>query len=180
MIIIEGSDQTGKTTLARKLSERIALQLHGDDKSWERIYRHMGRPPDDFDHVSGYVDQVGPVVWDRFHLGALVYGKILRNGGCPSSKEMLWVQRYLRWQGAIVVVLHADRWWMKEHVNTTRKEMYTRDIILDANDLFRLVSKSANHGEPYCDFEHNVTDGNWCVDTDIDMIIEAWRDRWLS
>jgi len=180
MIIIEGSDQVGKTTLAKKLSKRISAELYGNDAHFERVYRHLSRPPADFDHLVGYIERVGPVVWDRFHLGAIAYGKLTKNGGCPTPKQMLWVQRYLRWQGAIVLVIHADRWWLKEQLDSTRTEMYKEDTILDVNDIFRMIAKSSNHEEPYADLEHDITDGNWPDDKMIDDLIQMWRERWQA
>jgi len=180
MIIIEGSDQLGKTTLARKLSIQLSSVLYGDEDHTERVYRHMTRPPDGFDHLTGYVERVGPHVWDRFHLGALAYGRLTGNGGCPNPRQMLWVQRYLRWQGAIVIVMHADRWWLKEHLDSTREEMYSKQTILDVNDIFVMISRSSNHGEKYCDFSIDVTDGAWPNEQTVEMLVNTWRERWLT
>lgn len=179
MIIIEGADQVGKTTFANALARRMSRELYANEGLYDRVYRHLSRPPADFDHFNGYVERVGPHVWDRFHLGAIAYGKLLGHGGCGTPKQMLWVQKYLRWQGAIVIILHADRWWLKEHLDRTRDEMYTHDLILDVNDIFRMLSKNANHGELYCDFEHDVTDGKFPDDKMLEQVMEAWRERWM-
>ncbi len=86
MIVLEGADGVGKTTLARAIAEALNLKV-----------RHMSRPDDDFDHVSGYMSLVGKHVQDRFHLGSVVYGRMLGfPGGSATSSQMRLVQRYLR------------------------------------------------------------------------------------
>ena len=73
VIILEGPDGGGKTTLARE------LEKHGF------LYRHEGPPPLGRDQVEYYMRSLnqaieGPsdVVFDRLYLGELVYGPIIR------------------------------------------------------------------------------------------------------
>ena len=149
MIILEGADGTGKTHAAKKICD-----------AWDLTYRHMSRPPEDFDHASEYVERVFDGVQDRFHLGALVYGRILGTGTYPSAETMRQVQAYLRWQGCLVVVLVADRDWLSEQLTeNTKKEMYSDSLILDANEAYRALSTASNRGEPYADIVYDVSDG---------------------
>ena len=70
-IIIEGPDCSGKTTLAKQLSQEL-----------EFTYRHEGPPPLDMnlkDYYCGTLAMLNePTVIDRFAIGERVYGPILR------------------------------------------------------------------------------------------------------
>jgi hypothetical protein len=77
VIILEGPDGSGKTSLARRL-----------EKEWGMIYSHEGPPPDNKDdsRLDYYavtliraLRRKQPTVFDRFHLGELVYGPVARS-----------------------------------------------------------------------------------------------------
>lgn len=179
MIILEGADGVGKSTLAQSLAERLAETVGGDRVDWRSVYRHMTRPPDDFDHLTGYLDVSGRVQ-DRYHLGAIVYGQLLGLGGYPTASRMRLVQRYLRWQGCITVVLHGERDWLRERLRVSPKaEMYSIDRILDANDAYRALVGSSNRGEPYCQLSWDVTLRGWPGAQFVETIVKTWRDVWL-
>lgn len=178
MIIIEGADNVGKTTLAQKLAELMAR--HFGKQEWRAHYRHMTRPPPDFDHVSGYFEGVGSVVQDRYHLGAIVYGMMLGRGGYPDAQGMRHVQRYLAWRGALVVVMTSNRDSLRERLRkSTKQEMYEQGVILAANDCFRALSTQHNQGAPYCDRVIDVTDG-WPGQAEEELLMAEWRSRWTS
>jgi energy-coupling factor transporter ATP-binding protein EcfA2 len=74
IVILEGPDGSGKTTLAKTLQERYGL-----------LYRHEGPPPEDVAPLTYYCDILEEhrhdnIVFDRFALGERVYGPILRHG----------------------------------------------------------------------------------------------------
>jgi GTPase SAR1 family protein len=74
IILIEGPDGSGKTTLANKIIEELPY--------FE--YRHEGPPPKNEDPLVYYMRELyackGNLVIDRFALGERVYGPILRDG----------------------------------------------------------------------------------------------------
>ncbi|GAG05660.1 unnamed protein product, partial [marine sediment metagenome] len=98
MLIIEGSDCLGKTTLAKK----IVLKMM--EKGYPTIYSHMGRPNEQlFDFFLDYKKMINPcAVMDRFHLGGLAYhhGKI-----SPPRLEI--INAWIRSVGGLIVVLYA-------------------------------------------------------------------------
>jgi hypothetical protein len=167
MLIIEGSDNVGKTTACRKMEVLIG----------KGSYRHLSRPPDDFDHVREYMERIGPYVQDRFHLGAITYGRMTKNGNCPTSRDMLMVQRYMRWQGCIVVVMHAERDWLRRST-FNKGEMYPLDTILDVNSAFIALTKTTNRGEPYCDLAYDVSKRGYPSDETLSEWVDLWRSRW--
>jgi len=175
VIIIEGADGVGKTTAAEYLAKKMGELLQ---RSSEACYRHMDRPSPRFDHFMEYAQQVGPVVQDRFHLGNVVYQRMLAKGqGGLDAKRFCMVQRYLRWQGALVIVLVADHDWLADRFHL-KEELYKKETVLAANEGFRLLTKTTNRGEPYCDLFHDVTRG-WPNEADLDGWIANWRLRWI-
>ncbi len=177
-MILEGADKTGKTTAAQSLCEMMSKEL--GDGAPGKFYSHMSRPPANFDHVVGYMDPVRACVQDRFHLGAIAYGRILGCGGCPTPREMLTVQRYLRWQGCVVVVFHAQRNWLSHQLLSQvdiDEEMYKFDQILDVNDVFTALARTHNRGEAYADYSFDVTDG-WPGEEVLGGWFSDWKGRW--
>jgi len=90
VIILEGPDGSGKTTLARELEK-------GGFK-----YEHEGPTPDNVNAFKYYLrtllialDQEQPVVFDRFHLGAWVYGPLLRNRVELTDDELTLLDRLM-------------------------------------------------------------------------------------
>jgi hypothetical protein len=74
IVILEGPDGCGKTTLAKEL---VAL-------GW--VYRHDGLPPKDRDNIAYYLEKlwiamnsIEDTVFDRFWLGERIYGPVVRN-----------------------------------------------------------------------------------------------------
>ncbi len=106
MIIIEGPDGTGKTTLAKKL--RVALGLSSN------AILHSGPPTKTGPHnVSGaWVDYTGVVfssetpvnaVMDRFIYGERVYGPLLRNDRRFTIVHQRMIERLLFSTRSVVV-----------------------------------------------------------------------------
>jgi thymidylate kinase len=74
VVILEGPDGAGKTTLARELVKR-----------YKGVYTHEGPVPSEkcmFTYYSNkylsYLCQTQPVICDRFHTGETIYGPIAR------------------------------------------------------------------------------------------------------
>lgn len=126
--IIEGPDACGKTTLAKS----VAFEDH--------IYAHQGPFQNDvlnetIEHVRRHEMTAGAlltprnVVFDRLHLGELVYGPLLRGESLLDNVEFRMIERYLlSLQGVMVVALPPlsvmlENW---ERTRTEREELVTR------------------------------------------------------
>jgi hypothetical protein len=177
MIILEGTDHTGKTTMARRLCEILAVRYGNVAASY---YAHMTRPPANFDHLSEYMNGVRFGVQDRYHLGSVVYGRLLNGGSFCSPHRMLLAQRFLRWCGCYVVILTCDRDVLRKRLlsSVDKEEMYSVEKILDAGDAFRALSKSHNRGEPWCDESIDVT-SSWPDDKTLVRIVDDWERKFL-
>jgi hypothetical protein len=177
MIILEGTDNVGKTTMAQTLceivSERTGLPAPG-------LYGHMSRPPADFDHGGEYFRNVRLGVQDRYHLGSIVYGRILGGGTFPHPRKMRVVQAYLRWMGCHVVIVTCQRDALRERLtkSVNREEMYRLDQILDAGDAYSALARSSNGGEPYCDEAVDVTRG-WPGRKELEAVVDRWHRKFI-
>lgn len=80
-IIIEGPDGAGKTSLARWLCHKKNMQYH-----------HEGPPPAGIAVARHYAELLihatHPTVFDRLHLGEIIYGNLLRGGSKISSADL--------------------------------------------------------------------------------------------
>lgn len=91
IIVLEGADGAGKSTLALQLAQLFNLEIH-----------HEGPPPTDIsplDHYGGLIEvtrQLGRnVVFDRLALGECVYGPIYRNNDRLGPAGLRLVNRLL-------------------------------------------------------------------------------------
>lgn len=151
MIIVEGTDLVGKTTLCKKLADMYALP-----------YRHMSKPGDGFDFVWSYQQAMERhTVQDRFHLGELAYGETIY--GCRQTKEGLHlVEAYLARVGAVVIVVTASEEWLGRHLTEEqflrRDEMFTLGQVVRVNAYFHNLLKK--HWDPRVDIWHHLEGGS--------------------
>jgi hypothetical protein len=96
-VILEGPDGAGKTQLAQLL-----CKVHGFS------YHHEGPPPAGVESLLHYYANIlhsaqKPTVFDRFHLGEMVYGPILRGQQRLTGAESLLMNRLLHGTGSVVI-----------------------------------------------------------------------------
>lgn len=93
IIILEGPDGSGKTSLYKLMKKELKRKKH--------IYVHEGVPPEGSKlhyyaaKLQGLLDQKRPVIIDRFHLGELVYSHINRGGTNFGYREFRIFRRLL-------------------------------------------------------------------------------------
>ena len=109
IVIIEGADKTGKTTLAKKLAA---------DLGWR--YEHFGAPAKGSRAADQYLNYLKnlkrPTIIDRFHIGETIYGKLLRGESQVNDQEMTVLNRWINKLNGMVVLMEPqlkefeDRW----------------------------------------------------------------------
>lgn len=124
LIILEGVDCAGKTTLAHRLAANLG--------NAEIIHRG---PPEDhplneyelaLDH---YIPGVGQnIVLDRWHLGADVYGPLKRGKSQLSDEDRWHIEAYLLARGALLVLVEPPSAETMLHRMHTRGETYVDDV----------------------------------------------------
>jgi len=180
MLILEGPDRIGKSTAARQI-----LKL---DPSWHSV--HMTKPKDDFAHFEDYMKLLQPkTVYDRFHLGALVYGNLTTEELQRTDRELLaMTARAIRFLGSQVVVLYSScDTWLSAHVQeTSEEELYEFDTILRVNRVFRwlatmgVVHQASLFGTILVDVAHDVAVEGWPSEAQLQLWMEWAHKRQAS
>lgn len=131
LIVIEGCDGVGKTSLARDLCALVGAE-----------YRHLSAPKrHPLEECVLDLDAYRPgdgkhVVVDRFHIGEMVYGPRYRGVsqlGLPDGPAHRWIDLYLRSRGALLVHVFADLETVVERVGQRGDDM------VDVADLEQLL-----------------------------------------
>lgn len=186
MLIIEGSDLTGKTTLCKKLASDIRLVNRG------YVYKHFSRLPSGFNFVGGYFQNaVERSVQDRFHMSEIVYSKARSEPVSPlDSQDYRLVDAGLRALGSFTVVLVAEpNLLMTRYSTRDRQEMYDLQLILDANSYFADIAVSHeffdNSDRMYScidvDAVINLTEKHpWPNEEDLENILTVYLHRMES
>lgn len=108
LIVVEGCDGVGKSSLVKQLVERIDGDL---------TVRHLGPPKrhpleETVLSLNDYLPGTGMhAVCDRFHLGELIYGPIYRGEsqlGPIDGPGHRWVDGWIRSVGGYLVLVNAD------------------------------------------------------------------------
>lgn len=117
-IIIEGPDGAGKTTLARQLCHDLRMAYH-----------HEGPPPVSTSVLHHYAALLAntkrPTVFDRFHLGELVYGPLLRGVSGLNPTDIRLMNRLVRGNGIAVIICLPE--WGTCLERTRQRDEFIKD-----------------------------------------------------
>lgn len=180
MLIIEGSDNLGKTTAAKRLVELAAQRAKqvkdGQDDVYPVRYQHMSRPNHAFNFFTDYQDMVCKyAVQDRFHLGGLVWHKDVIN---PHSLRI--IEGWLHCLGSIVVVFVCsnEEWYKDRLVSSQRVEMFDVSVLVQANRAFQHLASGQHFCKPIIEFVVDVSGPDkFPNDTKLNTILDAWFER---
>lgn len=94
LIVIEGPDKTGKTTLAKAIAQQLGYE-----------YKHFsapkGSPADEY--IDFLLALKRPTVCDRFHLSELVYGPMFRGKAGITPLELVTIERVMRLKQTVLI-----------------------------------------------------------------------------
>lgn len=142
MIIIEGADGTGKTTLAKRICEVVGGQYfhcsyhpHWDIETYHRLIAH----------TAGKLELLAgvPTVIDRFAMSEAAYGKAFRDG--PSYDTEALIEEIDAAYATTYIYCRTDS-AAEDHLKmkTQRKEMF--DDITPVIDVFDDLAQSGKYG----------------------------------
>jgi len=148
MLIIDGPDNIGKTTLANRITKIANEKSSYKREDWpfediEFKYRHMTRPPEGWYYFHGYKNlALGShyIVQDRFHLGTLAYDETPKY----TSEQLRIIESWVYRTGSLIVVLTPNNYRNYEarlrSSEYGRKEMFDVERILRAATLYEEIS----------------------------------------
>lgn len=140
LIIIEGPDGSGKTTLANYLSESMGFPI---------VHRSTPKTQEEKDTMmKSYEDDIASgknIIWDRCFYSEMVYGPIKRDQSYIDLMGMLSLEIKLQSVGAMIVYCTDDTLKLWERCKA-RGETYVKDIdelaaIVDGYDKLMLHTK---------------------------------------
>lgn len=172
MLIIEGPDGVGKTTLAKLLVEVLSTRA-------PYTYEHLSRLPKTWVSPWSYIDRMHRYcVKDRFHMSEIAYAYARGDSPILTPLGYAMVDGYARLFGAFTIVITASN----EHLidNFGKKfesEMYNLHIVKRANDWF--TNCVGDHGEDYDLVVHLDVGDLWPAENCalVDRIVTAYEAR---
>lgn len=140
-ICIEGADKTGKSTLAQELAKAYNLK-----------YVHFGKPSSDpaKDYINFLKNLKEPTVCDRFYVGELIYGPILRGKHSLTTLDRLTIERLCR--SKQMILIHADT---PIHIANKRLEVSTQEEAVDVT-LNEKAAAMFKEVIPTCNIEYKL------------------------
>lgn len=170
-LIIEGSDDLGKTTFAKKL-----IRYVWDHDEFPVMYSWMTRPNETtFDFLESYKMMLNPyTIQDRFHLGALAYHK-----DKITAEHLNWIEELIRDIGGLVVLFFAeDETWYKEHLaKDKRGNLLANEILCEANFIFARIAMGQHSLRPKFSYAFDISGGQFVEDKFVELIAGCWIAR---
>lgn len=177
MLIVEGADGLGKTTLCKELCRRLA-----EYGPW--VYRHFTRLPECWDYPRDYAPHVTRhVVQDRFHMSEVAYRLARGEKARLTPGGYRWVDGLARLVGAYTIVL-IDPTGERIKRRWTSDQMHDLPTTLEADAAFRHLAY--NQLTPFiadCDMcMHVHVDDRWPAEDEcaVKKIVEQYLDRQLE
>jgi thymidylate kinase len=138
MLIIEGTDKLGKTTLCKTLQKKI-MDTCGEDVP----YTHYGVRPRNFDFYNDYSKRIQPwTIADRFHYSEYAYEK-------AQGKEPRYSQEVLEMLcgevlsvGGFVVLLISSTDFLMKCLKSVPDEIFENSILYRVNTLYKCLAET--------------------------------------
>ena len=115
-IIVEGSDQQGKSVFCEKLSRELGYEVH-----------HFSRPKNPgIDYYEEYtapaVNSSKPLIFDRSYVSEIVYGEVTRGASRVTPEIKDRIEQTLNDCNYVLIYLKRENFEFED-----REEMFTRD-----------------------------------------------------
>lgn len=177
MIVVEGTDNLGKTTLCNALVKEI------NARGLPHVYTHFGKLSDSFDRVWDYLPHMNPcVVMDRFYMSRQAYGKALKNQRTLNFEQYRLLDAWLRMhRGYTVLVVASDDRLKDDWLGDRGKpELYTLDQAVKVNAQFKKCRSLLECDiDYYIELDLSDDEIEW-PSNHVDAIINAYMDRWVG
>lgn len=133
-IIFEGADQSGKSTLCKKLQELTDMPI-----------MHFGIPKPGTDLDVEYIKDIpendyNPIIFDRSYLSELVYGELFRGGTKITQKGKQKIEEFLRSCGYVMVLCRRKNYEWKDRPEEDYTESDNAKVIKKYDELFEEVN----------------------------------------
>lgn len=180
MLIIEGSDCVGKTTLCKRLIEELNAQ------GFPVIPQHFGKLENSWDFYWDYLKFVNNrVIMDRFIMSEVVYGDVIRYGVRIKPEWYRMIDAHVRLHGGVTVVvtMNSDMLKRKLEQDAARGQMFSREQIIAVNEGFRQLVQRSKYQEyaPDFDVQYEVSDDECTMpssnDVFVNRIIKLYVER---
>jgi len=135
IIILEGADGTGKTTLATKLMARMGgANIYRRATPREHVLREYT-----FDRITR-----DPIIADRWHYGELIYGPLFRTETQLTTTFFRAIDQYLRQIGALLVLVDGQAAEIRQRIlgraeNDDIDELMMGDMLPRVLDQYREI-----------------------------------------
>lgn len=139
LIILEGPDLAGKTTLARR------LEMYLSAKYGDHTIRVLHRGPPIQHPLDEYVTPLihyrpgnrKHVICDRWHVGEVVYSGILNRATKMTPAVYRYVEAFLKARGAVVVHVNSDVATLNTRYDERGDDRQSLDTIIHASGVYR-------------------------------------------
>ena len=178
MLILEGTDNVGKTTMAQRLWEASWFQKHGYE------IQHLSKLPTGHDRLMDYVERMNQKgIFDRFWLSGEAYAEARQDPGDSPDyfhpEQLRYIEAHARLLGSFCVVIAIDpEQWIRVRQLQEQKdeelEMYGDSIMQRANNWFWHRGLMSEH----CDYMIRLSkDKLFPTDEDMDRAASAYIKR---
>ena len=135
LIVLEGVDKAGKSTLAQELQKLL---------KWPVI--HFGKPgPNPADEYGVFLKQnKGNYILDRFYVGELIYAPLLRNKHSLTATQKTTIERLCRSRGTVLIHVAPDYKIIEKRLNQLGDDMINNEQNKKAYNMFHEVMPFVN------------------------------------
>lgn len=156
IILVEGPDLSGKTTLVGKLAAEVTTRGYEVD-----IQHHgplVGDPLIEYTRPLLNVESHRCVIGDRWHTGELVYGPLIRGGSAFTNASWRHCELLIASRGALVVMLQPTPELLSERYALRGDDLLDEGQVIEAGHRYDIIidklSSTAAAATLVCDAEN--------------------------